>query len=282
MQIKKYMMILVIFFSILVLSPLTSMATGENPEESNVVYTDEDEDPDLSWDYRSGTGWDDWLNSDWDTNCSSWTNRQYNELEPVEEVEIEHSEKNEDTVDSSPTNNSWLDDNNLTTDHNTNIETNAKLVFKPNNNSDVVPDTKPSSNSNVSSDTKSSTNSNVSSDTKSSTNSNVSSDTKSISKLNNTPDTKTSSKPTTKLPIKSAKVDNSDINAKDSFVTSKQVYEKPNSIHINLKLGATKNNNNYKISSLHPTTGDSEMPVLPIFGGVLFAGSILYLTKRKY
>ncbi|WP_270995767.1 LPXTG cell wall anchor domain-containing protein [Listeria seeligeri] len=270
MQIKKYMMILVIFFSILVLSPLTSMATGENPEESNVVYTDEDEDPDLSWDYRSGTGWDDWLNSDWDTNCSSWTNRQYNELEPVEEVEIEHSEKNEDTVDSSPTNNSWLDDNNLTTDHNTNIQTNAKLVFKPNNNSDVVPDTKPSSNSNVSSDTKPSTNSNVSSDTKS------------ISKLNNTPDTKTSSKPTTKLPIKSAKVDNSDINAKDSFVTSKQVYEKPNSIHINLKLGATKNNNNYKISSLHPTTGDSEMPVLPIFGGVLFAGSILYLTKRKY
>ncbi|MBC1886550.1 LPXTG cell wall anchor domain-containing protein [Listeria seeligeri] len=259
MQIKKYMMILVIFFSILFLSPLTSIATGENPEKSNVVYTDEDEDPDLSWDYRCGTGWDDWLNSDWDTNCSSWTNRQYNELEPVEEVKIGHSEKNEDTVDSSPTNNSWLDDdNNLTTDYKTNIETNAKLAIKPNNNSDVVPDTKPS------------------------TNSNVSSDTKSISKLNNTPDTKTSSKPTTKLPIKSAKVDNSDINAKDSFVTSKQVYEKPNSIHINLKLGATKNNNSYKISSLHPTTGDSEMPVLPIVGGVLFAGSIFYLTKRKY
>ncbi|MBM5695827.1 hypothetical protein D8Y04_11530 [Listeria seeligeri] len=56
MQIKKYMMILVIFFSILFLSPLTSMATGENPEESNVVYTDEDEDSDLSWDYRCGMG----------------------------------------------------------------------------------------------------------------------------------------------------------------------------------------------------------------------------------
>lgn len=259
MQIKKYMMILVLFFSILFLSPLISMATGENPEESIVIYTDEDEDPELSWDYRCGTGWDDWLNSDWNTNSSSWTNRQYNELEPIEEIAIEQSEKKEDTVDSSPTNNSWLeDDNNLTTDYNTNIETNAKLVFKPNINSDTEPDTIPS------------------------TNSNISSDTKSTIKFNNIPNIKTSPKPTTKLPIKLAKVDNPDISAKDNFVTSKQVYEKPNSIHINLKMGATKNNNSYKISSLHPTTGDSEMPLLPIVGGVLFAGSFLYLTKRKY